>query len=149
MFVIQTCSPPPFMRPSSDGVRGVDLVKYQALTRLPIFILATPWPYLTQRVEAPLSIWTLALRSPCFTCSCHSPASTMPSLVILSFLERSQGFFRTRNDPEAMNPRNSLGRQGRRCRTSTSPGNPSPPAQPLAQRSDLCGIHSVCRPNYR
>lgn len=73
----------------------------------------------------------------------------MASLIILSLLEGAQGSFQTLNDPEAINPPNSLGRQVNCWRASISLGNPSPSAHPLAQKPDLYGIHSVCRPNYR
>lgn len=57
--------------------------------------------------------------------------------------------FQTLNDPEAINPPNSLGRQVNCCWTSISLRKASPTAHPPAQKSDLYGIHSVYRPNYR
>lgn len=114
---------------------------------VPIF--AKTWVYLTQRVNAPEFTRTVTLKSPFFTCCAHFPAYKMASLIILSFLERAQGSFQTLNDPEAINPPNSLGRQVNCWRTSISLGNASPSAHPPAQKSDLYGIHSVRRPNYR
>lgn len=93
-----------------------------------------------------LGLWPS--RAPLNCCS-HFPAYKMASLIIVSFLERAQGSFQTLNDPEAINPPNSLGRQVNRCGTGISPGNPSPPAHIAAQISVLYGTHSVCRPNYR
>lgn len=108
-----------------------------------IFVFAKPRVYSSWRVNVPPCPRPVALRHPSIT------SFRMASLIILSFLEGAQGSFQTLNDPEAINPPNSLGRQVNCCRTSISLRKPSPPAHPPAQKSDLYGIHSVCRPNYR
>lgn len=140
------------MHPSSDdvwGARGQMVFKHRAVSVLIVFILAKTWPRWIQRVNAPQFTRPTALRSPCFTRCSHFPAYKTASLIILSFLERAQGSFQTLNDPEAINPPNSLGRQVNRCRTTISLGSPSAAAHPAAQIPDLYGVHSVCRPNYR
>lgn len=114
-----------------------------------IFIFAKTWVYSSRRVNAPQFPRPVAPRHPSVTCSSPLPTFRVACLIILSFLEGAQGSFQTLNDPEAINPPNSLGRQVNCCRTSISLRKPSPPAHPLAQKSDLYGIHSVRRPNYK
>lgn len=75
--------------------------------------------------------WTVALQSLFVTCAAHSPACKMARLVVLSFLEGAQGSSQTSNDPEAINPPNSLGRQVNCCPTSISLRKPPPRAHPL------------------